>query len=322
MSEQSAIQFESLSKQFGKGDNAVEAVKGVSLQIQAGQVYGFLGPNGAGKTTTIRLIMDLIRPTGGQVLIFGENVNKNPRILKRVGALVEGASFYGYLNGHDNLLVLQRTANENAPKRVEALLDQVGLADKSHRQVKDYSTGMKQRLGIAAALLGNPDLVILDEPTNGLDPAGMQEMRNFIRTLVEQQGKTVFLSSHLLNEVEQICDQVAIIHNGEILRRGEVKDLLAREQSEFRLQVRPVRRALEILSERWEVTIDESWLVLQTRSDENPTIIALLAEHRIQIYQAIMHRQSLEDYFLDVTQADPAEALLLTRFDAEERDNG
>ena len=199
----------------------------LDLEIQPGQVYGFLGPNGAGKTTTIRMLMDLVRPTRGVVRIFGQDTHRNSQVLKRVGALVEGASFYSYMSGRDNLVVLAHTANNYCPDRIEFLLEQMELSKSAGQPVSNYSLGMKQRLGIAAALLNDPELVILDEPTNGLDPSGIQAMRSFIRDLAEKDGKTVFLSSHLLHEVEQVCDRVAIIHKGSIVREGIVSELLS-----------------------------------------------------------------------------------------------
>ena len=208
-----AIQTENLSKTYGRGKNAVAAVKGLNLAVSPGQVYGFLGPNGAGKTTTIRMLLDLIRPSGGKAEIFGRDV-RDAGSLRRVGGLVEGPAFYGYLSGYNNLEVLARTANDYRQERIRSLLDQVGLGSRVKTPAGSYSLGMKQCLGVAAALLGDPDLLLLDEPTNGLDPAGIQEMRGFIRHLAKEQGKTVFLSSHLLNEVEQTCDRVAIIHHG------------------------------------------------------------------------------------------------------------
>ncbi len=300
MPDSPAIHTDHLAKAFGRGRQAVQAVKDVSLNVQPGQVYGFLGPNGAGKTTTIRMLMGLIRPTRGEALIFGLPV-QNPRALDRVGALVERPAFYSYLSARDNLDVLARTAGNHRSERIAALLEQVGLAEKAHRKVGSYSLGMKQRLGIAAALLGNPDLVILDEPTNGLDPAGIQEMRRFIRSLAEEQGKTVFLSSHLLNEVEQVCDRVAIIHLGALIREGAVRDLLAEGQGELRVQATPLAQAAEALQSRWTVTPDGEWLSIAARPEASPEIVKCLVEQGVSVHQVIIQRQSLEDYFMTVT---------------------
>jgi ABC-type multidrug transport system ATPase subunit len=305
MNKSIAIHTENLGKTFGRGKKSVQAIKNLNLNVQSGQVYGFLGPNGAGKTTTIRLLVDLIRPTQGVAYIYGQNVRQQPQVLNRVGALVEGAAFYNYMNARDNLEVLARTADDYHPRRIAALLEQVGLTGRAHQAVGSYSTGMKQRLGIAAALLGDPDLVILDEPTNGLDPAGIQDMRGFIRNLVDQQNKTVFLSSHLLNEVEQVCDRVAIIYEGQIVRQGAVADLLAGGKAELRVQASPPDKAAEVLRERWAVSSDGApWLTVSAQPEDQPHIIKQLVAQGISVHQVVVQRQSLEEYFMAVTQAE------------------
>ena len=295
-----AIRLENLSKTFGRRKRKVKAVHGINLEVTSGQVYGFLGPNGAGKSTTIRMIMDLVRPSSGEVLVYGRNVHKEHNILQKVGALVEGALFYDFLTGRKNLEVLAHNSGIYNPEAVQQLLEQVNLADRADRFVKGYSTGMKQRLGLAAALLHNPELVILDEPTNGLDPAGIQEMRSFIRQLTEDHGKTVFLSSHLLGEVEQVCDRVAIINKGEIVREGKVADLLA-TQSQLRLEVTPIDQATALLHERWSVTPNGKSITVLAEREDTPAIIQRLASNNIAIYEAKSERQSLEQFFLDVT---------------------
>ena len=302
MSEKTAIRLENLSKTFGRGEKAVQAVVNLNLEIQAGLIFGFLGPNGAGKTTTIRLLVDLIRPTKGAAFIYGQDVRRNPGVLRRVGALVEDATFYGYLNGRDNLEVLARTAGNYRPKRIEALLEQVGLAGEANRRASGYSTGMKQRLGIAGALLGDPELMILDEPTNGLDPGGRQEMRAFIRGLAKQAGVTVFLSSHLLHEVEQVCDRVAIINHGEIVREGAVSALLAEGQAQLRVQASPQESALQVLQETWEVSIDGEWLIVSAQPEEGHLLVERLVARDIQVHQVIVRKRTLEEYFIDATQ--------------------
>jgi ABC-2 type transport system ATP-binding protein len=305
-----AIRTESLSKIYGKGIASVVALKNLNLEVESGQVYGFLGPNGAGKTTTIRMLMDLIRPSAGRAEIFGRDVRK-AGVLKRVGGLVEGPAFYGYLSGRDNLEVLARTADDYRPDRIRFLLEQVGLADRAGRKVDGYSMGMKQRLGVAAALLGDPDLVVLDEPTNGLDPAGIQEMRGFIRGLALERGKTVFLSSHLLNEVEQICDRVAIINKGGMIREGPVVRLLAESASNLRIQAEPVERAEQALRERWKTSRESlpgesiPWLTVEAPLQESPGIIEFLVQQSIRVHQAVVHRPTLESYFLAATSESP-----------------
>ncbi|MCP4422928.1 MAG: ABC transporter ATP-binding protein [Chloroflexi bacterium] len=301
MASDSAIRLLDLSKTFGRRKKQVKAVRGVNLEVAANQVYGFLGPNGAGKSTTIRMIMDLIRPSHGQVHLFGQPVRQNHTILQqRVGGLVEGAMFYPFLTGRRNLEVIARTGSFYDPARIEALLKQVGMADRADRSVNGYSTGMKQRLGLAAALLSDPDLVILDEPTNGLDPAGIQEIRHFIRELVDEQGKTVFLSSHLLSEVEQVCDRVAIINKGQIIREGKVTDLLAAGH-QLHIEAEPLERATAVLSSHYPITQENNGIIIAATHEETPLIVRKLVENDISIFQVRSQRQSLEAFFLEVT---------------------
>ncbi len=301
MGDTPAIHFERVSKTFGRGARQVHAVKDLTLSIAPGQVYGFLGHNGAGKTTSIRMILDLIRPTTGRVLLFGQPVRERRAALRRVGALVEGATFYGFLSAWRNLEVLAHTSGIADRARINALLEQVGLAARAEEAVKGFSTGMKQRLGLAAVLLTDPDLVILDEPTNGLDPEGIREMRSFVRDLAAQDGKTVFLSSHLLNEVEQICDRVAIIRRGEMIREGAVHDLLA-SHSQLRVEAAPLDRASEVLCQRWAISQDNGSLLVNAGRAESPEVVRMLVAHEIDVFEVAERRQSLEDFFLSVAQ--------------------
>jgi ABC-2 type transport system ATP-binding protein len=300
MSQNFAIQLENVSKTFGRRRKQVEAVRHLSLEVAAGQVFGFLGPNGAGKSTTIRMMMDLIRPSAGDVLLYGRPVQNNPSLMRRVGALVEGAAFYDFLTGRKNLEILARTRDCYDPTRIQTVLVQVGMADRADRKVQGYSTGMKQRLGLAAALLDDPDLVILDEPTNGLDPAGIQDVRYFIRDLAEKQGKTVFLSSHLLSEVEQVCDQVGIIHNGRLVQTGHVAELLS-TQANIRLEVTPTERALGLLLPKWPTTANGRWLEVSAAREAVPEIVQRLVTAEVQIFQVVVQQQSLEALFLAAT---------------------
>ncbi len=221
------LRLQGLHKAFG----SVQAVRDLSLQVRAGECFGFLGPNGAGKTTTIGMILGLIWPSAGRVEVLGQEVTPvQTGALREVGALVGTPGFYPYLSGRENLRLLARLYPTVDEARIEEVLRLVGLSQVAERRVKGYSTGMKQRLGLAAALLHRPRLLVLDEPTNGLDPVGMAEMRRLLRALVEQ-GVTVFLSSHLLHEVEQVCDRVAILHQGHLVTQGPVADLLAERQN-------------------------------------------------------------------------------------------
>jgi ABC-2 type transport system ATP-binding protein len=309
MPDKPAIKTTGLSKTFTKSKHEIHAVRDLNLEIQPGLVFGFLGPNGAGKTTTIRLLIDLIHPTQGSAEIFGEAVQGNPSSLNRVGTLVEDATFYNYMSGRSNLEILARTSNLNIPQRIDELLEKVHLEGDRDRHVGDYSTGMKQRLGLAAALLTDPELLILDEPTNGLDPGGILEMRTFIRDLVYGDGKTVFLSSHLLNEVEQVCDRVAIISEGVMIREGAVKDLLSEGTALLEIEVAPVKQAIEALKPRRSSILEikrrdgssRAWITLEVREEETPEVVYRLIENQIRVYQVINRKPSLEEYFLTVT---------------------
>jgi len=301
-----AIQVSSLQKTFGRGKHQVRAVNHIDLTVEAGQVFGFLGPNGAGKSTTIRMILNLIRPTRGEIYIYGQSVQTAHDVLKaRVGAMVDGAQFYPFLSGRANLEVVAKSGGVYRQKQVDSLLEQLGMTDRADRLMQDYSTGMKQRIGIAATLLGQPDLIILDEPTNGLDPKGIREIRQFIRDLVDIHGKTVFLSSHLLNEIEQICDRVAIVNHGEIVQQGAVADLLA-GQVALRIETDQPQVAYQILSEHWQTQADEqpNWLTIQANRDDTPHILRNLMSADVSVYQVMTQRRTLEDYFLAVTDAE------------------
>ena len=292
------IQTENLSKVFGRGPSQKLAVNQLNLNIAPGQVYGFLGVNGAGKTTTIRMLLTLMRPSAGKALIFGEDPRTNPSILKRVGALVEGATFYPFLSGLDNLRVVGNSTSGFDAAVADRLLTQVGLAEAKNKRFRTYSTGMKQRLGIAAALLHNPELIVLDEPTSGMDPAGIRSMRQFIRSLAHQQGKTVFLTSHLLAEVQQICDRLAIINNGTLIREGRLDALLTAQW--LVVEVGDVDAAVDTLNEQWvcERTPIDGQIHINAKREATPTIVKQLVAADIEIFSIYPHQQSLEDYFL------------------------
>lgn len=213
------------------------AVSNLNLKIAKGEIYGFLGQNGAGKTTTIRMLLGLIKPSGGSIRIFGQSLAKNRMsILRKVGSLVEYPSYYGHLNAVENLEAIRRILDV-PQSRIDEVLHIVGLTKESKRAVKGYSLGMKQRLGIASALLGNPELLILDEPTNGLDPSGILEMRELIKAMPKQHGITVLISSHLLSEVEQMASTVGIIRQGELVFQDTIDNLRLQAQGSMSLRV-------------------------------------------------------------------------------------
>ena len=236
-----------LSKQYGQR----LAVNDLSLEVKRGEIFGFLGPNGAGKTTTIRMALGLITPTAGSVEILGQNVvTERARVLPRVGALIETPALYLYLSGRNNLRAIASTLGRVPEKRIDEVLELVGLAGRQKDRVKTYSLGMKQRLGIAIALLQDPDVLVLDEPANGMDPAGIVEMRDLMHNLCEQ-GKTVFISSHILSEVQQICTRVAIISLGKLITESTIAELTD-GRGEFRVSVEDPNAVIALLkAQRW-----------------------------------------------------------------------
>lgn len=296
------LELRGLSKTYGRGANAKIAVSDVSLTVHRGEVYGFLGPNGAGKSTTIRMVLGLIRPTKGQAILFRGDVGPR-RGLQRVGSLVDGGAFYPFLSGRVNLRVLARTQGHGGD-RIDGLLERVNLSKDADRKVKAYSMGMRQRLGVAAALLNDPDLVILDEPTNGLDAAGIQDMRNLIRDLADE-GKTVFLSSHLLHEVQQVCDRIAVVNKGRLIKEATVHEILGDGKS-LRIDARPFDNAARMLETSWPVEISDGFLKVSAGRDEAPDIVRRLVNAQIEIFQIAPDEQSLESIFLTMTKDDDA----------------
>jgi ABC-2 type transport system ATP-binding protein len=283
-----------LTKRYGN----LAAVDGVDLTVRSGEVYGFLGPNGAGKTTTLRMVLGLIRPTAGSVHVLGRA--PGPGRLRGVGALIEGPAFYPYLSGLDNLRVLARYTRV-PDARIAGVLEQVDLAGRAKDPYRTYSLGMKQRLGVAAALLKDPRLLVLDEPTNGLDPAGMAEMRTLIRRL-GASGRTVLLSSHLLGEVEQICDRVGVISRGRIVAESTVAEL--RGESTLWVGAEPLDRAAELarsLLGRDRVRVGDGGLELAVPPDRAAWINGELVDGGIAVSELRRHERDLEAVFLELT---------------------
>ena len=270
----------------------------ISLDVRCGEVYGFLGPNGAGKSTTIRMALGLITPTDGTVSIFGRPVTDR-EALARVGSLVDGGTFYPFLSGRDNLRVLARTRGIDGDG-IDAVLERVELDRDAMRKVKGYSTGMKQRLGVAAALLGDPDLIILDEPANGLDAAGIQDMRKLIRGLAES-GKAVFLCSHLLHEVQQVCDRLAVINKGRLIREATTGELLG-ESDVLTIEAQPIDAAAAALQGRWTVERQGERLAIGAARADAPEIVRLLVDARVDLFKIAGEERDLETIFLQMTK--------------------
>ena len=294
-----AIQTEGLTKRFGQR----VAVDGVSLEVARGEVFGFLGPNGAGKTTMIAMLLGLVRPTSGRALVLGRDVARDAAAaLRGVGAMIEAPAFYPYLSGRDNLRVLARV-HALPDAAVGAALATVELTDRARDRFRTYSQGMRQRLGIAAALLHQPELIILDEPTNGLDPAGTVELRALIRSLAAE-GRTVFLSSHLLHEVQQVCDRVAILQAGRVLRQGSVRELLRAGQG-ISLRVEgDAAPALALLrSLPWVASVAKHGdaLLVDAPAARAAELNAVLARAGVPVAELRAREASLEELFLTLT---------------------
>jgi ABC-2 type transport system ATP-binding protein len=293
------IEVNNLVRKFGD----LTAVNDVSFTVEEGEIFGFLGPNGAGKTTTIRLMLGLIKPTSGTVVIFGHDVSRGLRnTLPKVGAMVEDPAFYPYLSGKDNMIVMSKAAGLENANRIEDLLEMVGLLARADDKYETYSLGMKQRLAIAAALLNDPELILLDEPALGLDAAGIKQVRELLRHL-KSAGKTLFVSSHFLHEVEQVCDRVAVIAHGRLVGGGEVRELLQLATG-LRLRLEKREKAKAILSEvDWvsSATEDGDYLVVEAPHEKAADLNALLAKEGLYLSELTIRSQTLEDYFLSLT---------------------
>ena len=294
------IETDDLCKRYG----AALRVSHLNLRVPEGSVYGFLGPNGAGKSTTLKMLLGLVRPTSGSVRVLGKSMDgaKRLEVLRQVGSLIESPSYYGHLTGEENLRIVQ-TLRDVPEKDIREVLEIVRLEGQRDKKVAHYSLGMKQRLGLAAALLGYPKLLILDEPTNGLDPAGIQEMRELIRSLPERFGMTVVVSSHMLSEIDQMADHVAIIREGELVFQDSLSALHSRSRHHLALRTtnNPVARLL--MAEK-EISCheEEGYLILPILSDEDAARLSgFLAEHRLGVVRLEERQKSLEDIFLELT---------------------
>lgn len=293
------IQTENLSKRYGEA----YSVQRVNLAVGEGEVYGFLGPNGAGKSTTLKMLLGLVKPTEGSVTVFGKDFSRNRiEILSQTGSLIEAPSYYGHLTGLENMRVMQRL-RDVPDKHVEKALQIVRLEKQQNKKVDQYSLGMKQRLGIAMALLHFPRLVILDEPTNGLDPAGIGEIRELIQSLPHQYGMTVLLSSHLLSEIEQVATSIGIIHGGKLLFQGSMEQLQRNSQPHVWMKTQDNEKARRVLQDlELSPSLQDGYLVMEGMNDREVAqtnralIMAGFDVHRIEV-----HKQSLESIFLSLT---------------------
>jgi ABC-2 type transport system ATP-binding protein len=293
------LRLKGLTKRFDR----IEAVKDLNLELARGEVFGFLGPNGAGKSTTVGMILGLVSPTSGSIELFGQRLQDNPwAALRRVGAIIESPAFYPYLSGWDNLEVLARSIGGIPRAKIAEVLERVNLADRARQPYGQYSMGMKQRLGIASTLLRDPELIILDEPTNGLDPAGTKEIRDLIPRLAHE-SRAVLLCSHLLHEVEQVCNRVAILKQGVMLACAPMQELVTQGQT-LRIKVSEPERAATILRAiPWVKSVkrEDEYLVVSAPPDSGARVNAALAEQRLFASELTVSSLSLESVFLQLT---------------------
>ena len=298
----SIIEVRGLTKSFKE----ITAVDNLTFTVKENGVYGFLGQNGAGKSTTIRMLLSLIRPSAGEIKIFGHDLSTHRKeILQRTGAIIEKPDLYKYLTAIENMyLFASMSGLKLKRKQLMDKLEKVGLAERADSKIKTYSQGMKQRLGIAVALVHDPDLLILDEPMNGLDPQGIADIRHLINHLSKELGKTIFISSHLLSEMEQVADSLLIIHRGKKIAEGNMNELLDPGQSRIEVETRSAKELELLLTQTsWVdkiVSINGQKIIMQMKREEVPVFVQQMAEMKQEIF-SIHKKNSLEDYFLSLT---------------------
>lgn len=299
MEENISLSVAHLMKTIGKRT----IINDVSFAVRKGEVFGFLGPNGAGKTTTIRMIVGLTTPTAGDITILGHSVTtERAEAMEHVGAIVENPELYPFLSGLENLKQFARMQKGVTREDIQRVIKLVGLEESIHDKVKKYSLGMRQRLGLAQALLHKPSLLILDEPTNGLDPQGIREIRDYIRKLAREEGLSVIVSSHLLSEMEMMCDRIGIIQHGQMLSIEGVHQVsTAEDVVPHRFDVYPVEAAAHYFASRGMATVQEKGLVVQVSQKDVPDIIRGLVQADIDVYGVVMDKETLEERFLKMT---------------------
>jgi ABC-type multidrug transport system ATPase subunit len=298
------IKVQHLAKNFG----SFQAVKDVSFTVNKGDVFGFLGPNGAGKSTTIRCMLSLIKPDKGQIQLFGKDLNQHRNeILSRVGSIIEKPDFYRYLSAEKNLAIFARISGKDVSKKeIAEMLDFVGLNGRNRDKVGGFSHGMKQRLGIAQTLLHQPDLIVLDEPTTGLDPQGIVEIRNLILRLKSEQNKTVILSSHQLSEIELISNRMVIINKGQSIIEGDVKELLNAQEMVVQMEVNDMEKTVNVLQASFQSAsfkkINERIIEVTIEKQLVPSLNRLLVQEGVEVH-AMEPKRKLEDFFMKIIQS-------------------
>lgn len=293
-------------KEVSKSIKGKEIIKNISFEIFEGQIFGFLGPNGSGKTTTIRMIVNLIRPNKGEIKICGNSISKNSKAaMSNVGCMIESPDLYEYLSGYENLMQFVRMDKRIAEQRIYEVINIVGMDNRLYDKVETYSLGMKQRLGIAQAILSKPKLLILDEPTNGLDPAGVNEFRKLIKRLSKEENMTIFLSSHLLSEVQLMCDKIAILSNGKIISTGNIDEY--NQENTYVIVIDKPKDAIKILKNNLNldaIKISENSLSVTSNHTLPHEITNLLVNKGLNINQIYLKSLSLEELFLQMTRGD------------------
>jgi len=299
-----AIQLENVTKTI-KGRTIIDSL---SFSIYEGEVFGFLGPNGAGKTTTIRMMVGLMKMSQGDIIISGHSVRTHfEEAIQQVGAIVENPELYKFLSGYENLKQYARMQKGISKQRINEVVELVGLGERIHDKVKTYSLGMRQRLGIAQSLLHRPKVLILDEPTNGLDPAGIKEIRQYIRDLAEKEGMAVIVSSHLLSEMEMMCDRIGILQKGKLIGVQSVRDWMENELETYSIELEKeeLEAAAGFMREAFtgiNVKQKVKYLIFEAERTHIPAIIRLLAEKELAVYEVKKESKSLEERFLEITQ--------------------
>ncbi|MCR8645450.1 ABC transporter ATP-binding protein [Paenibacillus sp. N1-5-1-14] len=299
------IQTTRLTKKYG----GQIAVNDLNMTVKQGQIYGFLGQNGAGKTTTIRMLLGLIKPTSGTIEMFGEHLyDKQREILRRVGSIVEFSGFYENLTARENLMINASLVGVHTKNAIDEALEIVGLQGEPSKKVEKFSLGMKQRLGIARAILHHPELLILDEPTNGLDPIGIKEIRNMIKSLAEERKITILVSSHILSEVELLADHIGIIHLGKLLEEVSFTELRQRNRKFLEFQVSNDNRAVMLLEQHLAITDyevrDEGIIRVYSHIGQQGKINKMLVDHQIEVTRIALSEDKLEDYFVRMIGGD------------------
>lgn len=292
------VQLRNVTKVIGKK----KIIDDLSFDVNAGEVFGFLGPNGAGKTTTIRMIVGLIRLTGGTITICGKDIVKEyEEAIRPIGAIVENPEMYKFLTGYQNLQQVARMTGASKEK-IDEVIELVRLKERIHEKVKTYSLGMRQRLGVAQSLLSDPKILILDEPTNGLDPAGIREFRDHLRQLAREKGIAVIVSSHMLSEMEMMCDRIAIIQNGKLIDIQNVHTDTRVNTSTYLYEVDDREKAKQALqSGQYQVTDHEEGIILELEREQLPQVLKQLVEQHVKVYEVKSIVKSLEDRFLEIT---------------------